>query len=110
MQQQDEIMQQILGELKNINSRLDNIEQEVQELKQEIQELKQEVHEVKQEVQEVKHRIIVIENEHGEKLGAALDGYVQLYDFNKEIRADIKQIRAYQEGHSLRLYKLEHEA
>jgi len=122
--QQDETLQLILGEirtvkgeLQTVNRRLDNLEtevkevrQEVKEVRQEVKEVREEVKEVKEDVQEVKNRLIIMEHDHGKRIGAALDGYTLLYDISKKIREDVSRLRVNQEHQSVRVLNLEQNA
>jgi len=117
---QDELLQQILGELKSISGRLSSLEKGQAKLEQKLEEetqevmhmtsfIEQQVQELKQEVQEIKHRTIVVENELGVKARAAFDGYSLIYDsiINNEIRPGMSYLKSVQEGQSARIDKLE---
>jgi len=90
-------------------AKVDKLEHDLQEVKSEVQEVKLEVQEVKLEVQEVKHRTIVIENDYGKRIDAALDGYSALYDISNEIRSDIRKIYDQQDRQDAYITVLESE-
>ena len=96
---ENDILQQILIELK--------------EVKNDVQSVKQDLQEVKKEVQSVHYSVILIENDHGEKIGALLDGQCLNTEKLKEHsnilgRMDRKldQMSTVQNVHDIKLQKL----
>ena len=78
----DELGKLILNELKSLNNRFDkledkveNVTEEVANLNQKFTNLNQEVTNLKQELAVIKRSVILIENDHGKKIGALFDGY-----------------------------------
>ena len=55
-------------------------------------DLKQEIRSVKDDVQKVSNQVIKIEQEHGGKLDALLDGYKQLAEGQEEIKLRLDSI------------------
>ena len=90
-------LSEVKTELGEVKSRVSNIETELGEVKTELGEVKNRVSnietdlsevktdlsEVKTDLSEVKNRIIFIENDHGKRLGAVLDGYSHLKNEHK---------------------------
>ncbi len=61
---------------------------------------------LKNEVKTIGNQVIKIENEHGEKLDSLLDGYKQVYEGQKEINNDIKDIKETLNLHEVKLLKV----
>lgn len=51
----------------------------------------------------IDNRLMVIENDHGSKLDALLDGYKQLAEGQKEIRADIRKLELKQQNQEVEI-------
>ena len=114
---ENQILQQILGELQNMNSRFDRLETDVTEIKTDITGLKSDVVEIRtditglksdvanlqQSLTETKHRVIIIEDEHSKKLGALLDGYDLLYKMAQKMDKNIEIIKEKQEEHDINI-------
>lgn len=64
------------------------------------------IKELKNEVKTIGNQVIKIENEHGEKLDSLLDGYKQVYEGQKEINNDIKDIKETLNLHEVKLLKV----
>ena len=103
------ILETLVGKVDIMETRFDTFEAKVDKLEHDLQEVKSEVQEVKLEVQEVKHRTIVIENDYGKRIDAALDGYSALYDISNEIRSDIRKIYDQQDRQDAYITVLESE-
>jgi septal ring factor EnvC (AmiA/AmiB activator) len=58
---------------------------------------------MEQEIADIRHIVIKIENQHGRKLDALIDGYSALYDISGEIRMDVAYLKNIQEKHDLRI-------
>jgi len=85
----DELGKLILNELKSLNNRFDKLEDKVENVTEEVANLNQkftnlnqkftnlnqEVTNLKQELAVIKRSVILIENDHGKKIGALFDGY-----------------------------------
>ncbi|TEB04779.1 hypothetical protein Psch_03541 [Pelotomaculum schinkii] len=67
----------VLQQLQNINSCMDGLEKSQDILASELMAVKADVQEVKADVQKVKSTVTSIEHNHGEILGALIDGYKQ---------------------------------
>ena len=55
------------------------------------------------DIDEIKKRVIIIENEHGQKLDALFKGYSLRYDLAGDLRKDIAALKAVQEKHDLQI-------
>jgi hypothetical protein len=62
-----------------------------------------ELKDLKTEVKKIGNQVTIIEQEHGQKLEALLDGYKQLYEGQQEIKADIKDLKDKQENQELQI-------
>jgi hypothetical protein len=116
----DLLLEVMVAEQKRTSQRLDKLEKGLEEVRIELKgeiaqvrdELKGEIAQVKDElnekIEEVREHVIIIENEHLQKLGAAFDGYELVYGILKnEIRPDIAAIKAREERRDARLYFIE---
>lgn len=81
--------EKILSILETLVSKVDKLEQGQANLEQELQT--------------VKNTVIRIENQHGKKLDALSDSYIQLYDISKEIRQDFASLQVAQEKQDLHI-------
>ena len=90
-----------------ILSMLGNLVQDMTEMKQEMSNMKQEMSETKDTVNRIEQNVIHIENDHGQKIQGALDGYSAVYDISKEIRADVADIKDALEAHDIHIKVLE---
>ena len=95
--------------LETLVNKVNKLETDVAEVKADVAEVKADVARVKVDVAETKEHVILIENEQGKKLGAALDGYTQLYEISCEIRANVGALQARQEKHAMQITFLEAE-
>ena len=91
---------EVRQEIAEVKQEVAEVKQEVAEVKQEVAEIKQEVAEVKQEVERVKHTleetretVILMENEHGRKLGALGDGYNKVYEKLEPLPEAVEQLQ-----------------
>jgi len=76
IEKQGEMLEAVIAEQRTTNQRLDKL---------------------KHDVQEINRRTIIIENDYGKRIDAALDGYSALYDISNEIRSDIRKIYGQQD-------------
>ena len=111
---ENEILMQILSELKelkqgqaHLSNEVQVIKGDVQGLKGDVQGLKDDFRGLKGDVQEIKERVIIIENEHGMKLQVLFDGYHLLYGICQEIREDIRRLYAHQDRQDARIMLLD---
>lgn len=58
------------------------------------------------ELKDVKKHVIIIENDHGTKLDALLDGYKSLYEKTSVIEDDVKEIKDNLDIHETKLQVL----
>lgn len=64
------------------------------------------IKELKKEVNSIGNQVTKIENEHGEKIDSLLDGYKQVYEGQKEIKSDVKEIKETLDLHEVKLLKV----
>ena len=77
---------QNVGEIK---SDVGELKSDIGGLKSDVGELKSDVGELKSDVQSIKNTVIHIENDHGAKLKALFDGYVQNSDKLDRIEKEV---------------------
>lgn len=65
---------------------------------------------VKADIAKIDNRLIVIENDHGAKLDAILDGYKQLAEGQEELKAEIKELSSRQENQEFEIRVLKNKA
>jgi predicted nucleic acid-binding Zn-ribbon protein len=93
--------EKIFNILVNLETKVDKIEQGQARLETRFDKL-----EVR--VEDIHHSVAKIEEEHGRKLGALLDGYEQLNTRTLKIMSDVESIKDTLEDHDLRLKVSEH--
>ena len=117
----ENILHQILSEIKEIKNDIAHLKDDVSVLKDDVSVLKGDVlvlqgdvtgikkdmEALRQEVQEVKERLIFIENDHGRSLVVLSDGYKMLFESAKVIRGDLGKILAWQEAQDFYIKMLE---
>ncbi len=90
-----------------IDKLYDLVEKMYVDLSQKISGVNQKIDGVDQKIDgvktELKQDIFVIEQVHGEKLDALLDGYKQLAESQTEIKADLEEIKAKQEAQEVEI-------
>ncbi len=82
------------GDIKTINKRLDTLEHEQSEMASAIKR--------------IDRSVIIIENEHGRKLGALFDGYQASLDRDKALEPRVTQLERTVEKHGLEILTLKH--
>ena len=101
---ENEILHQILDELKGVNQRLDSLEHGQTKLEQSVAKLEQgqakleqsvaklenDVSSIKEDVSSIRGSVVIMENEYGMKIGALYDGYINS-------QKDIKRIEPLEE-------------
>ena len=107
---ENEILLQILSELKELKQGQGNLETRMASLETRMASLEAGQASLVSDVQEIKERLILIENDHGKRLRALEDGYVLLYDISKEIREDVRRLYAYQDKQDTRIMLLDLES
>ena len=102
------MLETIIAEQQQTNHRLDKLETKVEKLETKVEKLDFKIDKLdsgvgnmEADITETKHRVIIIENEHGQKLGALFDSYQLLYEVSGEIRSGIGSIQAAQENRIL---------
>lgn len=72
-----ELLELIAAQVGNLTTQVDGLSKDVSEIKSILPTLatKQELSELKNEVSSIKSIVVRIENDHGQKIGALLDGY-----------------------------------
>jgi len=78
--------------LEGIATRVDNLEAKVDNLETKVDNLEV-------IVTETKDRMVLMENDHGQKLGALFDGYKLLFDMMGKLRAGFDKLESEQEKH-----------
>ena len=104
----DEV-QGLKGDVQGLKGDVQELKGDVQGLKGDVQGLKGDVQGLKGDVQEIRERVILIENEHGKSLDALHDGYHLLYCVCQEIREDIRRLYAHQDRQDARIMLLDNE-
>ena len=107
---EDKILQQILTELKNVREIQSvmaqgqaNLERNIDTLKSDVNALKSDVDVLKYDVEQIHHSVTVIENVHGNKIDAFLDGMKGIQErFDRQDRLERRV-----EQHDERIFALE---
>ena len=111
---ENEILQQILNEVKGIKSDVSELKHSQTETNQRLDKLEQGQTKLEQgqsklesEVTRIRESVVLIENDHGRKLGALLDGYAMLAnkleplpDAVETLQEDVSVIKAVVANHS----------
>lgn len=80
-----------------LENKFDGIENKVDRLDQRVGNIEGRFDGLEYTVQEIKHTIVFMEYDHGKKLDALFDGYIQLYDSSREIQKNITALCVAQE-------------
>jgi adenosyl cobinamide kinase/adenosyl cobinamide phosphate guanylyltransferase len=99
--------EKIISILETLVVKVDKLEQGQAKLEQRQAKLESEMVELKAEVQSTKEHVILIENEHGKKIGALFDGQDVLLGYIKKMNEDIARIKERGELRDLRIIRLE---
>ena len=83
------------------------LEQSVSKLEQNYSTLETEVSSLDAKITDTRGRVILIENDHGKRLGVLQDGYQQLYEISCDIRNRLANTEEGQEIHDLRIKKID---
>ncbi len=84
--------------LKIIMDKLNGMDSDIKELKK--------LSGIELDIKDLRKHVVVIENDHGAKLDALMDGYTQLHEGQQEIKKDIKDIKDTLNVHEIRLSKV----
>ena len=104
---QGAMLETVMTEQKTTNERIGAIESKMGTMASDVSTLKSDVSTLKSDVDEIKGRIAIIENEHGTKINAGLDGHSLLMDISCQIREDISLIKYKLDRQDNRILRLE---
>jgi len=83
----------------SLEARFDGLEARLDSLEARFDSLEAKVDNLEAIITETKDRVVLIENDHGQKLGALFDGYKLLFDMMGKLRASFDRLESEQEKH-----------
>ena len=93
----------ILSILETLAGEMREVRQDISSLKQGQSKLEQGQSKLEKDLAETKNILIRMEQDHGKKIQAALDGYTMLYDITKQTRDDVAKLKKTQEEQELHI-------
>lgn len=91
----------IQSQVDRIETRVDTIQSQVDRIENRVDKIDSKVNKIESRVDKIDKRIIVIENEHGAKLDAILDGYKQLAEGQEIMKSQLDKLATTQMMHDI---------